>query len=105
MRTDLENLMSEIVSAGWANASDGNVDAPTGFFARITIEPNEIASVRDAFDLPEEYDPPRYTLFQEDSSGFIHLTFLPTEVELLAAYDLLSDQYSEWNTEGYTDYE
>lgn len=35
--SELEGLFREIVTAGWANQSDGNVEAPTGYFAKVTI--------------------------------------------------------------------
>lgn len=49
MRTDLENTLTTIITAGWANESFGAVDEPGGHVALIVIYPNEVAEIADAF--------------------------------------------------------
>src|SRR5689334_16906680 len=48
VNTELTKAFRQIVTAGWANKSDGNVEANTGHFALITIEPNEMPELIDA---------------------------------------------------------
>lgn len=56
MKSNLETLMQAFISGGWANMSGGTVEAPTGHFAIVEIEPNR-KELREAFEddlFPEE---------------------------------------------------
>mgnify|MGYP001791810815 CR=1 FL=1 len=93
---------------GWANRSDGNVEAPTGFFAIISNSPAELAEVVAAFD--EEIEGTEDSDFStselvghfvlvEDSQGFVGVYDYSTELGARVFYDELEDTFSKWDEE------
>lgn len=88
---------------GWANESSGDVEAPTGWFARISINEQELPEVVLAFmeDIQNiGLDTPSallgHWLLRENSIGFVDAEEYDTEDELKAAYDELDGRYGEW---------
>lgn len=62
--------MQQVVTSGWANLSDGNVESSTGHFAVIHINPPELAELADAvFDGAEHTVKAGSFLLAEDSDG------------------------------------
>ena len=99
-----DEILDAMTKAGWSNASSGDVESPTGWFARITIDSADIASVRDTFEGEFSHlvisshwnDVIGHFLVREDSQGFVTVTQYPTEAELISAYDELDNAYGDW---------
>lgn len=70
-----EYLHQLSLDSGWDDAS-GNVDAPTGWFARFGKR-----------------------ILHEDSQGFVWQALHDTECDAIAHYDALSDAYNRWDTD------
>lgn len=93
--------------AGWANASDGNVAAPTGFFTKMTNEPEDMPEIMDAFaeELAAEgvTDPTaligRFLLI-EDDRGFVNVTDYVLQAQLDYDYRILQEAFGAWDAGG-----
>lgn len=106
MRTAIEALFDAMVNDGWANESSGNIEAPTGHFARISNSDNELAEVLQAFeDVTDDYGMPAredivgHFLVITDSLGFIHISRYGSEAALIADYRALEAEYNNWESE------
>lgn len=97
INTPLARTFRAIVTAGWANESDGNVEAPTGHFAYVTIEENEVSDVLDAIGFDEDFAPifPGAFIVMEDSDGNTELIEFSSNA--LAAFRALQRDYAIWN--------
>lgn len=102
INTDLVRSFQYIVNGGWANLSDGSVEAPQGFFAIIRIEPNELAELTAAFaeefglyDLPAPM--PGSYLYREDSDGNRSITEYLTLDRAMAEYNELQSEFVTWS--------
>jgi hypothetical protein len=103
MKTALEALFGAMVAGGWATVSDGDVESPTGHFARVHNATDELGEIRDAFaDTIEMYGDPGDDkivgdfIVIEDSRGFVHITRYDNASDTIDAYDALQDQYGAW---------
>jgi hypothetical protein len=98
--SDRDRLLYVMSLEGWANASSGSVECPTGFFARISNDAREIPEIRQAF--PTETAGISNALIRghflcvEDSLGFWHVTRYETQRALERAYKALEAEYIEW---------
>lgn len=108
MKTALEAVLQAMVTGGWANESDGDVDSPQGAFARVTNEPAELGEVQGAFnDVMRMYgwneDDAKqligHFLVREDSQGFVDITSYDNPIQLTRDYQQLQDAYSLWAEE------
>jgi hypothetical protein len=99
INTPLTRVFRTIVTAGWANLSDGNVEAPTGAFSLVHIETNEIndlvAAVFDGQVSPVPY--PGDYLVLEDSDGNTTVTEYITLDRAMAAYNQLVIEFTIWD--------
>lgn len=103
MKTGLEAVLQAMVTGGWANESDGDVNSPTGHFARVTVLPAEVGEVVAAFDDVLKVYPcdalvqlVGYWLVCENDAGFVTVIAFDNEPALTMAYQSLEDDYSEW---------
>jgi hypothetical protein len=98
VNSDLARLFQQIVTAGWANKSDGSDDFGKNF-ALINIEPAEMKELIDAvFDGGEPLTkiyPGSYVLV-EDSDGNATLTEYLADSVSNAEYDRLYAEYTAW---------
>ena len=106
MRTAIEALFDAIVSGGWANRSDGNVEAPTGHFAMVSNSPDELLELRQAFeDVTDVYgdvsdaDLTGHFIVITDSAGFISITRYPSAVSAASEFVTLQNRFAAWNEE------
>lgn len=104
MRTGLEAVLQAMVNTGWANESGGSVDAPTGHYARVTVEERELDEVVNAFNtemriygLEDENELIGHWLVVEDSQGFIHITTYDNPIHLTRDYLALDDAFALWD--------
>jgi hypothetical protein len=92
--SDRDRLLYVMSLEGWANASSGNVECPTGFFARISNEPREVPEIRDAFPTESagisNADIVGHFLCVENDQGFWYVTRYETARALELA------EYIEW---------
>lgn len=89
---------------GWANESDGDVEAPTGWFAYMINEPAERDSLVDAFgDVMADEDVTvdqvmGAWLLMEDSFGFKYAVSAEEAGSIRAMFAQLSRGYLTWAT-------
>lgn len=99
---------------GWANKSSGDVEAPSGFYARISVDASELEALHDVLSSDFEVgdldlnDLIGHFLVIEDNQGFVTVeqyTDAPTSgglsgwdasTLLLSAYAERDRQYSAW---------
>lgn len=70
MKTDLVNLMQTAITQGWANQSDGDVESPTGYFARVEIGA-DWEEMRDALEYDGDKPKDGHYCVVEDSNGSV----------------------------------
>lgn len=89
----------------WSMESDGNVDAPTGFFAMMENLPNDMEGIIDAF--PDELNVMvearesfsnliGWFLLYHDDQGFFSVVEYNSLSDLRGAFRDLQAQYEEW---------
>lgn len=109
-----EDVLHYLCTSGWANESTGNVEAPSGYVWRISLEWEDVKPENGEFNsLMEEWfkqnDVEDSTDFRralcgdfivrEDNNGLVFLQSFKTEKEMLEAYNRYELEYSEWDTE------
>lgn len=103
MKTGLEAVLQAMVTGGWANESGGDVESPTGHYARITNEPADMAGVEDAFsDVMSTYECESdeligHWLVVEDSQGNVSVTAYDNPISLTRDYLALDDAFALWD--------
>lgn len=104
-RDAVDEMLYTLSLHGWANES-GDVESPTGFFARISITRQELPEVVEAFQ--DEIAAQGFTdtaalighfLLFEDSQGFVEVDEYDDEPSLRIAYEGLEALYSQWAEE------
>ncbi len=100
MRTPLENLASALVTEGWANQSDGEVDAPSGHFAIIdaTTEREIMADLTEYVGEDFSAVPAAWLLVEHDDQGFVTVTECDSEADAQARYAALEAIYVAWDS-------
>ena len=103
MKTAIETACQKIITAGWANRSNGDVNAPTGHFALIDLPENEMPELLDA--MSDELDESEFeairnemgnTLFVlEVMDGRVLVSNSPYPVAL-RLFNSLSDSFEKW---------
>lgn len=104
--TAAEKYLLMMVQEGWATGQDGDVEAPTGYFWRITNLPVEMAEIRQAFDddFVETYNeaPPADEellgsyIIRENSQGLVDVISYPSEAAMIHAFDRAVEELIEW---------
>lgn len=98
-----ERVLYQMSVDGWANESSGEVEATTGYFAKIVVEPAELPEVVDAFE--EEIADAGMTdtqelignwLLLENALGQIAVRAYEGREELDHDYRILSEAYGAW---------
>jgi hypothetical protein len=94
-----DELLYTMSVDGWAIASDGNVEAPTGWFAYMTNTPAEIAEIKQAFpdfsDVPDAEIVGSFYL-SEDSNGFFTVTE-STKSGVVEAFNADVEAFNAWS--------
>lgn len=99
-----DQVLHAMAQQGWANESDGNVEAPTGWFCRISNALDDVVSIIDAFGLEAlEIDPNfdfseviGHFLLVEDDQGFISVFEFESEWHAANAFIAQQRAYLEW---------
>jgi hypothetical protein len=102
INTPLARDFRQIVTAGWANKSDGNVEAPGGHFALVSISDDEYDELVDAvFDGQDMSGQPResylgHFIVEEDSDGNTELIECKNLHEAENVYHSALREYNIW---------
>ena len=107
-----DDILSFLCLSDWAEESTGNVEAPTGYFSRISNTPEEVSMENGEFNsIMEEWldfnqevtdseelrsELAGHFIVQSMDSGFVYVYKYDSEKEMLSAYDELEKQYVEW---------
>lgn len=100
-----DEVLGEMQDNGWANASSGNVEAPSGYFSRISNSEAELPEIYQAFESTiEEMGTYGFTaeallghfLLITDSQGFVNVAQFESEAHLIHDYETLERMYDEW---------
>jgi hypothetical protein len=100
-----DSIFKTIISAGWAVASDGNVESSVGYFARVEIPADEgerdemekaVCDVWSDRKIFRELESGWY-LTQEDNNGLIWV-YWSNESHVTDAYGHLVEAYGEWES-------
>jgi hypothetical protein len=89
---------------GWCNEFSGDVECPTGFFARMSNTAREVAEIAEAFEedfkelgLVDINELVGHFLLMEDSDGFVSVVKYEDEELLKYDYRRLDDVYCYWS--------
>jgi hypothetical protein len=101
MKTALEALFQAMASTSWANEYSGDVEAPTGHFAKIVNSSSkdaraalaEFSDVTSAYGALIPEDITGFFLVREDSQGFVYVDRYDSETKLDKAYRELETEY------------
>lgn len=105
MDTALEALFRVFASRTYLSDDelDGEVDSPTGNFARFTInEPDidglleEFTDVTEVYGVPDRGDMTGHFLVRFNDHGFIFINSYDDRGALDKEYEALAEEYSEW---------
>lgn len=97
-----DEVLDRMASDGWANASDGDVESPEGWFALIVNTPAEMPEVAQAFEdeiAEAGADVDALVgnfILAVDSNGFVSVDEYGTAREAQAEYARREDAYSAW---------
>lgn len=104
MDTALEALFRAMLTNDWFINSDGNVEAPTGYFGYVYNNLSELPEIYEAFsDVIEGYGKPDdedivgsfYASI--DSNGIIHIVSFATQSQAKSAFDMALSEYIKWS--------
>ena len=102
MSRDIDNAFKAIISNGWANETDGNVEAPMGFFAIIdlTTEREQITEILAEYELDGamEHIEPSWYITTEDTRGFLSYE-RSTEIAAKEWFKQMQKRYYKWSEE------
>ena len=105
-----DNLFKAIVSGGWCVKSDGNVEAPSGYFAltEIPSHPGEFQEMMDALNAgepasmqhkAEDFPTPGWYVSMELNTGLIYVVEYPSRPSAEKTYQELNENFTNWATE------
>lgn len=101
-----DNLFKQIITAGWAVQSDGDVESSWGYFSLIEIPSHEgeFTELMDALELDDEDEnllralPRGWYISIESSDGFIYVYEVTSgEIHAKALFSIRADHFSEWS--------
>lgn len=108
-----DSILSYLCLADWANESTGNVEAPTGYFSRISNEAADVSMENTEFNSimaewleynSEVTDSPElrselvgHFIVQSMDSGFVYVGKYDTEKALLEEFQNMENAYFEWD--------
>lgn len=100
-----DRLFKSIVSSGWANESDGNVESVTGYFALIEIPSNigELQEMQHAVDesslIEDEWPESGWYTCYENSDGLIFVFEWRNEAAARDWYSKQEELFGRWDLE------
>lgn len=107
LSSEYDNFFKSATAGGWANESSGDVEAPTGWFAKMTVLPTEVASVieafQDEFNEIELREPDKITELtgffgcEITNLGFIWVYRFASQSDLDEWYQAKVDEFDAWD--------
>lgn len=104
-----DEVLDAMVTEGWANQSDGNVEAPTGHFAMVCNSEAELDEVVHAFDevitsldlgpLRDDSQLVGNYIVRTNNQGFVSVEEFETPSLCESAYAELQSAFYEWDSE------
>jgi hypothetical protein len=96
-----DNLFKTIVSSGWSEQSDGDVESPQGYFAVVEIPYSEAErqDMANACDLGwdhEDWPDPGWYVTTETDRGLIWVYEFASSIGAHRRYDALVKDYGDW---------
>lgn len=101
----IDNAFKALITAGWSNMSNGDVEAPTGHFAIIDMitERDMLRDVLAESDLADALDSiePKWYGVRENSDGLVFLESFDCEWHARKWFDQQEELFETWesNTE------
>ena len=83
---------------GWANASFGDVEAPTGYVWLISNSPEEMREITDAFGPAPEGTVGHFVLIG-NSQGFVYVEEFSTKTQAEALFLSLETEFDRWDAQ------
>ena len=100
----IEALFKAMMSEGWFIATDGEVEAPTGFFGYTNQTEAELSEIYEGFsDVIEAYGtPPNSDIVGSffahiDSNGIIWISKMKSQEHAKRQFDKFTDYYNKWS--------
>lgn len=98
----------EIVTAGWANRSDGDVESPTGAFALVTITLAELPELMEAVGIDWHLDAAKQDLVGsfnviENEQGQVWVLRYDSAKSATLAYEARVQSFERWHAQGEED--
>lgn len=104
MDTALEALFKAMLTNEWFINSDGNVEAPTGYFGYVNNTEAELSEIYDAFsDIVEAYGVPANTeivgsfVARINDQGIIYIYRTTTQALAKEWFDDQVSEYIKWD--------
>jgi len=110
-----DSILSYLCLADWAEESDGNTEAPTGYFSRISNEAADVSMENTEFNSimaewldfnPEVTDSPElrselvgHFIVQSMDSGFVYVGTYTTEEAMLTVFAEMQEEFSAWDVD------
>lgn len=97
-----DEVLHLLTVEGWANESDGDVQSPTGWFARISNSSAELNEIRDAFksEVWRSFDWASilgHWMVVEGSDGVVHVGEYLNEAAVMFAFQELQFKFGEYD--------
>lgn len=102
MMSNDERTLDGLVTAGWANASDGDVESPTGHFALIDLT-TEREAMAELLDDDEILPDPAWYVVIVDTIGNRYVESHRTEGDATIRYNDLERAYLAWHDDDNND--
>ncbi|AEV52198.1 hypothetical protein WC1_59 [Rhodococcus phage WC1] len=106
MKTTLELLLEAMIMESWDEEWGGDVDAPTGSYARLSIQESDLPDVGKSFHEiladEESFDLTSLVgewIYRKDDHGFPHPELYSTEAEAIARFEELEQAFDAWFSE------
>jgi hypothetical protein len=101
MSRDIDNAFKAIISAGWANQSDGNVESPTGFFSIIDMSTDrdillDVLDDAGLADTLDQIEPAWYTTMENDQ-GFLYYQKATSQHAAEQWFKAQQREFYKWN--------
>lgn len=103
MRTNLESVMDVLSSPGYADAVNGDVESPTGYFALVYVPGGFVSQLTTLDEVRAATGDDSLTLVESgwyivihDSLGFVHVDHVNDETQARRIFDMLEAEYALW---------
>ncbi|AQP30918.1 hypothetical protein PBI_TAKODA_59 [Rhodococcus phage Takoda] len=103
MKSTLELLLEAMIMESWDEEWGGDVDAPTGCYARLSIQESDLSEIGKAFhDILSEEDSFDLSsligqwIYRKNDQGIPFPELYTTEAEAIARFQALDQAFEAW---------